>query len=320
MVHKLRASLATTFVVFTTGALYLTAQPNTVKQIADGVWFREGDLKGEGHCNNIIIEMKDYLVVIDANFPSGARRVIEDAKKVSSKPIRYVFDTHHHGDHAYANAVWTKLGATTLAHANVVKEMDDREPARWLEAAKERPDVAELNLPTVERPKKTFKKSPFVLSDGKRRIEFHHFGWAHTKGDGFAFLPQEKILCTGDAVVNGPYNFTGDGNIGNWPNVVRGAQKLGAKTVLPGHGPHGGSEILDGELRFMTELRNAALRSHKLGEKITDLVTMKDGKPVATRVTLPGNVRNWVGDFFPAQVFDAYKEVETGKARGDLKL
>ena len=49
------------------------AKPETVIKITDGVWFREGDLKNLGHCNNIIIEMKDYLIVVDANFPSGAK-------------------------------------------------------------------------------------------------------------------------------------------------------------------------------------------------------------------------------------------------------
>ena len=86
------------------------AQPNTVKKIAEGVWFREGDIAKLGHCNNIIIEMKDHLIVVDANFPSGARLALEDAKKVSSKPVKYVFDTHHHGDHAYGNAGWTTFG------------------------------------------------------------------------------------------------------------------------------------------------------------------------------------------------------------------
>src|SRR5437773_1891508 len=84
------------------------AKPETVTKIVDGVWFREGDLKNLGHCNNIIVEMKDYLIVVDANFPSGARAALADAKKVSSKPVKYVFDTHHHGDHAYGNAVGVK--------------------------------------------------------------------------------------------------------------------------------------------------------------------------------------------------------------------
>ena len=83
-------------ILFTFAALLLLAfsmartdaQPGTVKQIVPGVWFREGDIKNLGHCNNIIIEMKDYLIVVDANFPSGARLALEAAKKVSSKPVK----------------------------------------------------------------------------------------------------------------------------------------------------------------------------------------------------------------------------------------
>src|SRR5262245_3400289 len=75
------------------------AQPATVKQIAPGVWFREGEIDTLGHCNNAIIEMKDYLVIVDANFPSGARLTLQAAKKVSNKPVKYGFDTNHNGDH-----------------------------------------------------------------------------------------------------------------------------------------------------------------------------------------------------------------------------
>ena len=73
---KRRCWILGTFVVLASLALFVTstgAQPGTVKQIVPGVWFREGDLENQGHCNNIIIEMKDYLIVVDANFPSGAR-------------------------------------------------------------------------------------------------------------------------------------------------------------------------------------------------------------------------------------------------------
>src|SRR3979409_1251809 len=138
------------------------AQPNTVKQIVPGVWFREGDIKNQGHCNNIIIEMKDYLIVVDANFPSGARAAMADAKKVSSKPVKYVFDTHHHGDHAYGNPIWTEAGPTTLAYKGVAEEMKRYEPKRWQDSAKQRKDVAELNRTGPEPPKQTFDKDLFV--------------------------------------------------------------------------------------------------------------------------------------------------------------
>ena len=85
----------------------------------------------------------------------------------------------------------------------------------------------------VEPPKQTFDKSPFVLEDGTRRVEFHYWLGAHA-GRRVCLLPKEKILCTGDAVANGPYNYTADANVGNWPKVVQAAKKLNATRVLPG--------------------------------------------------------------------------------------
>src|ERR1700738_1806022 len=208
---KRRFCILGTFAILASIAFLISrtdAQPGTVKQIAPGVWFREGDLEKMGHCNNIIIEMKDYLIMVDANFPSGARLALEDAKKVSSKPVKYVFDTHHHGDHAYGNPVWTAQGAVTLAYVGGAEEVKGYEPARWKQAANSREDVRELNRDAPEPPKQTFSKTPFVMKDSTRRVEFHFLGWAHTRGDGFVYLPAEKVLCTGDAAANGHYNYT----------------------------------------------------------------------------------------------------------------
>jgi len=294
------------------------AKPETIAKIADGVWFREGDLKNLGHCNNIVIEMKDYLIVVDANFPSGARAALADAKKVSSKPVKYVFDTHHHGDHAYGNAIWTEAGATTLAYKGVAEEMKRYEPARWQESARQRKDVRDLNRASVEPPRQTFDKTPFVLEDGARRVEFHYLGWAHTRGDGFVYLPKEQILCTGDAVANGPYNYTADGNVGNWPKVIQAAQKLNVTRVLPGHGEPGGKEVLAGEERFMTELHKAVKSAVGQGKKLSDLVEMKDNRPVKTSVQLPESVKNWVGPSLAAQVKDTFEEISQGKPHGEI--
>src|SRR5260221_10617323 len=97
--------------------LIADAPPGTITQIASGVWFRQGDARGgSGLSNNIIIEMKDYLIVVDANYPSGARAVLSGVKNLSPKPIRYVINTHSHPDHSYGNHVFTELGATTIAY------------------------------------------------------------------------------------------------------------------------------------------------------------------------------------------------------------
>src|SRR5690242_5066078 len=144
--NRLRPVLLLLFATLGGLALFVApsgANPETVRLIAPGVWFREGDMD-QGHCNNVIIEMKDYLIVVDANFPSGARGAMADAKRISTKPVKYVFDTHHHGDHLYGNLLWTQAGATTIAFKGVADELKRLEPARWQDTAKNRKDVAEL--------------------------------------------------------------------------------------------------------------------------------------------------------------------------------
>jgi glyoxylase-like metal-dependent hydrolase (beta-lactamase superfamily II) len=319
--RKLRVASLCSFTFLAGLALFVSrgdATPETVRQIVPGVWFREGNIKDLGHCNNIIIEMKDYMIVVDANFPSGARAAMADVKRISSKPVKYVFDTHHHGDHAYGNALWTDAGATTLAYKGVAEEMQRYEPKRWQQTAKERKDVAELNRSTAEPPKQTFDENLFVLNDGSRKVEFRFFGWAHTRGDGFVYLPKERVLCTGDAVVNGPYNYTGDGNVGNWANVARAAARLKVTHVLPGHGLPGGKELLSGQEQFMVELNKAVHAAVSSGKKLNDLVRMDGEKPVSTDLTMPPAVQNWVGEYFAAQVKDAYEEITRGKPHGEI--
>jgi len=289
------------------------AEPDQVKLIVPGVWFREGDLEGQGHCNNVIIEMKDYLIVVDANYPSGARLALQTAKRISDKPVKYVFDTHHHGDHLYGNPVWTQAGATTLAYIGVVDELKRYEPARWQAAAKKRSDVGELKLSAPEPPRQTFDKSPFVLKDSTREVRFYFYGWAHTRGDGFVYLPKEKVLCTGDAVVNGPYNNTSDANIGNWPSVIRSAQRLEAQYVLPGHGESGGKELLEGQAQFMMALHKAVDTAIKQGKTLESLVSGG-----TTTIALPDNVKKWVGKSLPTQVKETYEEITQKTPHGDI--
>lgn len=319
--NRKRTSLLILFAVMLSMAFWVfpgEAQPGTVQQIVPGVWFRHGQLEDLGHCNNVIIEMADYLIVVDANFPSGAKAVLQDLKRISPKPVRYVFDTHHHGDHAYGNPVWTQQGATTLAYVGVAEEMKRYEPAGWQSAAKTRKDVAELNLSTAEPPKQTFRDVPFVLDDGKRRVEFHFFGWAHTRGDGFVYLPNEKVLCTGDAATNGPHNFMGHANIGNWPSVIQKAGALDVTRVLPGHGPAGGPEVLAGQQKFLQEIHATVKTAIGQGKKLEDLVTMENGEPQATSLKLSPSVRHWVGGSLPAQVRFTYEEISQGKPYGEI--
>ena len=170
---QLSKKLAAACLLLAGAAMNTNAQPGTEKKIAPGVWFREGEPE-MSHANNIIVEMKDYLVVVDANYPSGARAVIADVRKISAKPIKYVIDTHADPDHAYGNAVFTEFGAITIGHVGMLSDIKDFEPQSWVRVARVRKDVAELKLAAPEPPRQTYTESPYAISDSTRRVELYN--------------------------------------------------------------------------------------------------------------------------------------------------
>jgi hypothetical protein len=107
--------------------------------------------------------------------------------------------------------------------------------------------------------------------------------------------------------VNGPYNYTADANIGNWPLVIRAAQRLDVSYVLPGHGESGGKDLLEGQAQFMLNLHRAVDTAIKSGKKLEGLT-----------VTLPDSVKNWNGKSLKAQIKDTYEEITQKKPHGDL--
>jgi len=287
----------------------VASEVNQVTQVAPGVYFHEGDLHGHGHCNNGWIVFNDYVLVVDANFPSGARVVIPKIKGATDKPIRFAFDTHHHGDHAYGNQVWVDEGAIPVAHEGVIREMRKYEtghyggkPGRWEEAAKTRPDVAgsKLHPPTLLFPKQ------MVFDDGTRRLELLYLGVAHTHGDGWGWMPREKILFSGDACVNGPFNYVGDGSIGQWIHTLEAAKRLGATRVVPGHGPVGTGALLEDQRLFFVELQ----RQGKMLRASHPSPVSAQGQVARVRAAImkQPRIKKYVGDMFPAQVEKAYVE------------
>ena len=256
---RLAAYVISTFILAT--AVYqrhAAGQVNVVKELAPGVYFHEGDIAGKGHCNNGWVVFNDYVLVLDANFPSGAREAIPKIKAQTSKPIRFAFDTHHHGDHSYGNQIWIENGAVAVAHVNVLSQMRKYEtglfggrPGRWEEEAKQREDLRSTRL----TPPSLLYRDVMIFDDGTHRVELRYFGVGHTHGDGFAWLPKERILFTGDAAVNGPFNYMGDGDSGAWVETLARAQALGATVVAPGHGPAGDAKVIEAQRQYFMSLR-----------------------------------------------------------------
>jgi glyoxylase-like metal-dependent hydrolase (beta-lactamase superfamily II) len=170
-----------------------------------------------------------------------------------------------------------------MAFRGVVTEMDRWEPARLQAAMMKREDVRQTGEVDVERPQKVIDGDSFVLKDKTREVRFLFLGWGHTPGDGYVWLPKERVLCTGDAAVNGPRNKLLDANIANWPDVLDKALALKPLHVLPGHGAAGGTEILSGQQKFLRDLYR-------------EVKAQTDGgkTPAEMHIKLPESDSNWV--------------------------
>lgn len=249
---------------------------NEVREVAPGVFFRFSQISATepnlpfGGSNNSWVIFKDYVVVIDANFPKEAKDVIAEIRKTTNKPIRYVFDTHHHGDHAWGNAVWAAEGAAVIGHRFCAERMkgDEKEFANAGKGPNGRKDVAESSFRV---PDLIFDEK-MVLDDGTQRVEFHFLGHAHTSGDAVAWLPKHRILCTGDACVNGAFNFMGHSDSASWVRALERMEAFDPRMILPGHGPVDGIALVKRQKRYFADLRQ------EIAKAVKDNKTLEDTK------------------------------------------
>jgi glyoxylase-like metal-dependent hydrolase (beta-lactamase superfamily II) len=179
-------------------------------------------------------------------------------------------------------------------------------PGRWEGDAKEREDVrgSKLKPPTVLFP------DTLIFDDGVHRVELRHLGTAHTHGDGFAWLPKEKILFTGDASVNGPYNYVGDGNVGEWIVTLDRARALGAQVVGPGHGPLGDASVLEDQQTYFKELIRV-VKAASAGKGAAEVQASVD--KMKAELIANSRIARYVGKEFAAQAGKVYNEL-TGQS------
>src|SRR5262245_14533780 len=138
MVAVLTALVLTAAGGFAAG--WFTPTETTVTEIAPGVWFRKTKWQPTFiGCNQGWIIFDDFVLVIEANFPNQAEEIIPLIRKTTDKPIRYVFDTHYHGDHADGNPIFAGIGAAAVASENAKEEFETKGAAGFEKSKKDKP-------------------------------------------------------------------------------------------------------------------------------------------------------------------------------------
>jgi cyclase len=257
--------------------------------------------------------MDEYVVEVDANFPSGAQVVIPKIRAITRKPIRFVVDTHFHPDHSSGNETWVReCGSVVVAQAATLDRLRLSGAAIWALQARTRPDIAasRLHLPDV-----SFLDT-MAFEDSGHRVELRYLGPAHTDGDALVWLPRERILFTGDVCVNGSYNFLHDGHLVGWIGVLNQAAGLGPRIVCPCHGPRGGPEILADQARYFGELLRGVRSLVDSGDTLKEAESAGPGLAGELRA-IPAVSRYVPTDYwFRFQVEKAYSEI-TGRPLAD---
>jgi cyclase len=217
----------------------------------------------------------DYVFVIDANFPWGAREILPDIRKTTQKPIRFVFDTHYHADHASGNGVFAAAGAALVSTEECAEESRRKGAQDFANQAKGRPEAA---ADPLVHPSVLFDRR-MVFDDGRHRVELTRLGPAHTKGDAVAYLPRESILFVGDLAVNWTRgnNLSDPGaDYANWVRALDQLASWKARAVIPSHGEIGTVETLTGQRGYLAEMLSRVELGMREGKPADDLAQSID--------------------------------------------
>ncbi len=189
---------------------------------------------------------------------------MEEIRKLTDQPIRNVVNTHHHVDHSFGNQFY--LPTEVVSHrgcreALIARGADvEMLSQRW-------PQYREDWIGARLTPANITYEDKMIFHLGDRVIELLHPGPAHTYGDTLVYLPQEKVLFTGDVAFHYLTPLGRDGHLSNWIRVANGILKhLDVTVLMPGHGPVSGKEVVSKTLRYLRLVKRTSRLHFERGE------------------------------------------------------
>jgi cyclase len=248
--------------------------------------------------NALIVEQESGLVVVGSHSsPSAAKAMIRRIAEVSSKPVRWLVNTHFHSDHVYGNESYVQRfpGVRIIAQENTARDVELKirpfileeiagfpptieQRKEWIRTRKG-PDgedltddqiralarsarlrtaqLEELRGMELQVPTETFANEA-VLPDPANPVRLLHFGPAHTEGDAVVYLPESKILAVGDLLENGlPWVDENTHPVG-WADTLDELVKLDIDIILPAHGGlYHGTDLLERQRAFFRYIVDA---------------------------------------------------------------
>jgi cyclase len=233
----------------------------------------------------------DGVILIDDQFGPMTDRIVDAVAELSDKPVRYVFNTHWHGDHTGGNQNFGKLGPVIVAHDNVRQRMSSEQFHLFFKARS-------AAAPADALPVITFSDTMSFYFNNDT-IDVVHVPVAHTDGDSVFYFRGADVLHTGDAFINRGYpliDIASGGSVkGQIEATNRMLEMIGPETIIiPGHGPLAGKER-------MVAVRDMLVIAR---ERVTNLIAqgMELNEVIAAR-PLAELEPEWGGGFLRAKYF-----------------
>lgn len=247
-----------------------TPGPPRVEEVSDGIHaYLQPD--GTWWINNtgFLVGQRGVVSVDACSTERRTRAYLAAIEGVTPRPVRTLINTHHHGDHTFGNYLFA--GATIVGHeatrAGVQQWGKPFDAPVWTEV-----DWGDIELAP---PFLTYTEGVTVWVDDLR-CEVTHVGTAaHTTNDSVVWIPEREVLFSGDLLFNGGTPFLLQGSIAGAVDVLENVVRpLGARTIVPGHGPVGGAEMIDDALAYLRFVQRTASDGKAAG--LTPLEAARD--------------------------------------------
>jgi len=237
----------------------------TTEKLTDNIYALFGRGGNIGLCVG-----EDGAILIDDQYAPLTEKISAAIAEITDKPVKFLINTHWHGDHTGGNENFGKKGALIFAQENVRNRMSKeqlREP--------ERPNVPAS--PKVALPVVTFKEDLTFHLNGEEILVFH-IHHAHTDGDAIVYFPKSNVIHMGDTFFNGRFPFIDLNSGGGVDGMIRAANKVlfladDETKIIPGHGKVAGKPELRTFRDMLLSVRDRVKKAIKDGKSLEEIKT-----------------------------------------------
>lgn len=270
---------------FITAVLLFTSCLSVTAQNFDSVEIKTTKVSGpvymlEGSGGNIgVLIGNDGVILIDDEFAPLSEKIKKAIAAISDKPIRFIINTHFHGDHSDGNKVFGGEGAIIVAHENARKRLSADH--FFTSFKQEQKAMSYEGLPKI-----TFAESLTFNMNGET-VQVIHIKKAHTDGDAAIYFKESNVLHTGDVFVRYGLPFIDSDGGGTIDGMINGADQMlkminDETKIIPGHGQIGSKKDLQEYKNLLQTIRKRIADGIKAGKTVDQIISSDPTKEFKT--------------------------------------